>query len=63
MIVYGIATETSIGRLFRAGVLPGLLLVALFMAWSIYATWKSGNLAVLPPRSTHGARNSKCCRA
>ena len=43
MIVYGIATETSIGRLFLAGVLPGLLLVGLFMAWSIYATWKSGN--------------------
>ncbi len=33
MIVYGIATETSIGRLFLAGVVPGLLLVALFMAW------------------------------
>jgi tripartite ATP-independent transporter DctM subunit len=49
MIVYGIATETSIGRLFLAGLIPGLLLVALFMAWSIYATWKSGNLAVLTP--------------
>jgi len=42
MIVYGIATETSIGRLFLAGVMPGLLLVGLFMAWSIYATWRSG---------------------
>ena len=42
MIVYGIATETSIGRLFLAGVLPGLLLVTLFMAWSIYGTWRSG---------------------
>jgi tripartite ATP-independent transporter DctM subunit len=51
MIVYGIATETSIGRLFLAGVLPGLLLVGLFMAWSLYATWKSGNAAVLSPRS------------
>ncbi|WP_018688523.1 MULTISPECIES: TRAP transporter large permease [Ahrensia] len=47
MIVYGIATETSIGRLFLAGVLPGLLLVALFMVWSIYSTWRSGNIAVL----------------
>jgi tripartite ATP-independent transporter DctM subunit len=34
MIVYGIATETSIGRLFMAGVLPGLMLLSLFMAWS-----------------------------
>ena len=41
MIVYGIATETSIGRLFLAGVIPGLMLVSLFMAWSLYATWKS----------------------
>ncbi|WP_146591928.1 TRAP transporter large permease [Puniceibacterium confluentis] len=47
MIVYGIATESSIGRLFLAGVFPGLLLVALFMAWSIYATWRSGDTRVL----------------
>jgi len=45
MIVYGIATETSIGRLFLAGVVPGLLLVALFMAWSIYSTWRQGDAA------------------
>lgn len=45
MIVYGIATETSIGRLFLAGVLPGLLLVGLFMAWSIYSTWRQGGAA------------------
>ncbi|WP_422368057.1 TRAP transporter large permease [Pelagibius sp.] len=42
MIVYGISTETSIGRLFLAGVVPGLLLVALFMAWSIFDTWRQG---------------------
>lgn len=47
MIVYGIATETSIGRLFLAGVFPGLMLVALFMAWSLYATWRSGDASVL----------------
>ena len=35
MIVYGIATETSIGRLFLAGVLPGVMLTALFMAWTL----------------------------
>ncbi|MEO0633825.1 MAG: TRAP transporter large permease [Pseudomonadota bacterium] len=51
MIVYGIATETSIGRLFLAGVFPGLLLVALFMAWSLYATWRSGDAAVLSATS------------
>ncbi|TCP60367.1 tripartite ATP-independent transporter DctM subunit [Rhodovulum bhavnagarense] len=47
MIVYGIATETSIGRLFLAGVVPGLMLVGLFMAWSLYSTWSSGDARVL----------------
>lgn len=40
MIVYGIATETSIGRLFLAGMIPGLMLVLLFMCWSLYSTWR-----------------------
>ncbi|MEH6402611.1 MAG: TRAP transporter large permease [Sneathiella sp.] len=42
MIVYGISTETSIGRLFLAGVFPGLMLTALFMAWAIYYAWRNG---------------------
>ena len=42
MIVYGIATETSIGRLFLAGVLPGLLLTGLFIVWAIFDTWRRG---------------------
>ncbi|OWJ79587.1 MULTISPECIES: TRAP transporter large permease [Haematobacter] len=50
MIVYGIATETSIGRLFLAGVMPGIMLALMFMLWSIWATWRSGNTTVLSPR-------------
>jgi tripartite ATP-independent transporter DctM subunit len=46
MIVYGIATETSIGRLFLAGVIPGLLLTLLFIAWSIFDTWRRGAAGV-----------------
>ncbi|MFD1695018.1 TRAP transporter large permease [Roseibium aestuarii] len=42
MIVYGIATETSIGRLFLAGVLPGLMLTALFMMWTVYDCRRRG---------------------
>ena len=42
MIVYGIATETSIGRLFMAGLLPGLMLTCLFMAWALFAAWRGG---------------------
>ena len=41
-ILYGIATETSIGRLFLAGVMPGLMLTALFMAWTIGYLWMKG---------------------
>ncbi len=32
MVVYGAATETSVGRLFMAGVLPGILLGLMLMA-------------------------------
>lgn len=35
LIVYGVAAETSIARLFLAGLLPGLLLIVLFMAYVI----------------------------
>ncbi len=36
-IIYGIVTETSIGRLFLAGVVPGVLLVLIFSlyAWAV----------------------------
>ncbi len=41
-ILYGIATETSIGRLFLAGVLPGVMLTGLFMLWTLFIIWKRG---------------------
>ena len=47
-ILYGIATETSIGRLFLAGVLPGLLLTFLFMAWTLLYIWLKGFRAYPP---------------
>ncbi len=38
LIIYGSLTDTSIGRLFMAGIVPGLLLTACFMAFiMIYA--------------------------
>ncbi|WP_207915892.1 TRAP transporter large permease [Aquabacter spiritensis] len=42
MIVYGIATETSIARLFLAGVFPGLMLTAMFMAWALIDCRRKG---------------------
>lgn len=41
-ILYGIATETSIGRLFLAGVLPGLMLTGLFILWTLFIIWRRG---------------------
>ena len=42
MIVYGISTETSIGRLFAAGLMPGLMLIILFIAWSLFYAYRKG---------------------
>ncbi len=39
-VIYGIVTETNIGKLFAAGVLPGLLCVALLMAGVAWITWR-----------------------
>ncbi len=52
LIVYGIATETSIGRLFIAGLLPGLMLTVLFIAWSLYASRRHGLQFVDPDLRT-----------
>ncbi len=37
--IYGILTEQSIGKLFIAGVLPGVLITALFVATGLIACW------------------------
>lgn len=42
LIVYGIATETSIGRLFMAGVLPGIMLTVMFMIWAVIDCKRKG---------------------
>lgn len=46
MILYGIASETSIGRLFIAGILPGLMLTGLFIAWALFLSWRRGTTKV-----------------
>ncbi len=40
MILYGLTTETSIGRLFLAGVIPGILLVLLFAIYAWLVSWR-----------------------
>lgn len=34
LIVYGVAAEVSVARLFMAGAVPGLLLIILFMGYT-----------------------------
>jgi len=46
LIVYGVATEQSIARLFVAGVLPGILLVSLFVGYVVI--WALLNKDKLP---------------
>ena len=35
LIVYGMATGTSIGRLFLSGIIPGFMLASLFAVWAL----------------------------
>ncbi|MDO8320129.1 TRAP transporter large permease [Rhodoferax sp.] len=46
MVVYAAVTEVSVGRMFMAGVVPGLMLGFMLMAavW-----WRAGKLKVKPP--------------
>jgi C4-dicarboxylate transporter, DctM subunit len=48
MIVYGVAADVSITRLFIAGVLPGAMLMALFMGY--LAIWSMLNPSKVPAR-------------
>jgi tripartite ATP-independent transporter DctM subunit len=50
LIVYGVAAEVSIGRLFIAGALPGLLLMVLFMGYTM--VWALLNKDELPSNTS-----------
>ncbi|TXL64668.1 TRAP transporter large permease [Zeimonas arvi] len=50
MVVYGAATETSVGKLFMAGVVPGILL-GLLLAMAIYVLAKKMDLPRQPRAS------------
>lgn len=48
MIVYGVTAQQSVARMFMAGILPGLLLLALFMGYVMI--WAALNPKKIPPR-------------
>jgi tripartite ATP-independent transporter DctM subunit len=52
MVIYAIFAEVSIGKLFMAGVIPGIILTLLFVAGIFIWTRINTNLAPSTPRST-----------
>ena len=62
-IIYAILVEESIGRLFLAGVVPGLLLTTLFMISIAIMTRINPGLGPAGPRSTGGQRMSSLAQA
>jgi tripartite ATP-independent transporter DctM subunit len=51
-IIYGIMTEQSIGKLFMAGILPGMLLAGLFVLAIVIWVWIAPGIAPRGPRAT-----------
>ncbi|MDX1466476.1 MAG: TRAP transporter large permease subunit [Halomonas sp.] len=50
LIVYGVATDQSIARLFMAGIFPGLLLISLFAGYLMLWSWRFPDK--VPPAET-----------
>lgn len=57
-IVYGIATEVSIGKLFISGILPGVLLMVLFMIVGYISVSLKPELAPIKPKASRKERLS-----
>jgi tripartite ATP-independent transporter DctM subunit len=47
MVIYGIATQTHIGMLFAAGIVPGLIAIAGYMAAVRWSVWRRPEIAPL----------------
>ena len=56
MVIYGIVTETNIGKLFAAGVLPGLMCAGLMMLAVSWITWRDPSAGPAAERATWAER-------
>ena len=56
MVIYGIFTETNIGKLFAAGILPGILATLLLCGAVQYMTWRDPASGPRGERSSWGER-------
>ncbi len=58
MVIYGLMTETNIGSLFAAGILPGALAVSCYMGAVAWTTWRDPKSGPPGERSTWRERLS-----
>lgn len=63
MIIYAILTEQSIGRLFMAGILPGIILTLLFIGAIWYTTFRHPEAGPAGPRASRQERVQSLVRA
>ncbi len=61
LIVYGVATEQSIARLFIAGILPGLMLVSMFVGYVVI--WSLLHREDIPKDRQHHSLGEKIKRS
>lgn len=54
LVLYGVITEQSIGALFMAGVLPGLLIAGMFAAFSMFQASRGERKIKREPRASLG---------
>ncbi|MGE4338801.1 MAG: TRAP transporter large permease [Pigmentiphaga sp.] len=56
LVIYGIMTETSIGRLFAAGMLPGIMMTVLLCLAVAWTAWRDPQAAPASARTSWGQR-------
>ncbi|WP_227368265.1 TRAP transporter large permease [Halomonas sp. M20] len=61
LIVYAVATDQSIARLFIAGILPGMLLISLFAGYLMLWSWRFPDR--VPPADEHTSLGEKFRRS
>ena len=56
LVIYGLVTETSIGKLFAAGMIPGLLAVVMMCLTISFLTWRDPSSGPAAERSSWAER-------